>query len=520
MSIQLDARLRQKADTETNWLANPLLLLSGEMAIVVDGTGAPINFKMGAQTSNKAFVDLPYLIDYASTVVVASIADGGTLPAPASSGKIMILPAGTYHQPVGGGADLVLAANTFNVIFWSVPSWVVVISIVVSVDLSSYSLKAPVDALALTVNGGDLVVSTPTDALSTYTTNYTSTSTTFFNNKPFIRGGALKQIKIWCTTAGNVSVRIGHKTGSSVTVYNTAITLVCALGLNTFNVGTDFAALNVTAGDVGGGYMSTAGKIGNKVLASGAFAFVGSLSSANSPQTVTSSNTEWGIEFTVTDPGLTPQVSILNTIVGDGTTLIKTPDLTLIADSTANIFSTGIIVDPGLISSSGGASATAGWKYARFLFTAASHTIIYISGIAARPSLPTAIYWRFIDASSGLLTFGSFTSNTAFSVPVPATAVEFDIDIQAPGDSSAVYANAVVSWSGLVQKIKGNALVGSSAGGGSFDQSLNTTNSVTFAGVTTAALSVLGLPTTSAGAAIGGMWIDTANGNVLKVRTV
>jgi hypothetical protein len=63
----INARVKQKVDTEENWLLNPLILLEGEQGFVWDGENDPVNFKIGDGT--KTFAQLPYFIAYYSDVV-------------------------------------------------------------------------------------------------------------------------------------------------------------------------------------------------------------------------------------------------------------------------------------------------------------------------------------------------------------------------------------------------------------------------------------------------------------------
>jgi hypothetical protein len=120
MAEIIDARVRQKTDTLANWLANPLIILEGEQAFVVDNIGTPVNFKIGDGT--KAFADLPYWIEYAANLVINTVAPGGTLSAPAQAGKITFLQPGTYNQPTGGGT-LTVPANTIGIAFWNGTTW-------------------------------------------------------------------------------------------------------------------------------------------------------------------------------------------------------------------------------------------------------------------------------------------------------------------------------------------------------------------------------------------------------------
>lgn len=61
----LYARVKQKKATEAVWLANPLILLDGEVAYVVDPTDPAVvtNYKIGV--GDKTFAQLPYVIHYA-----------------------------------------------------------------------------------------------------------------------------------------------------------------------------------------------------------------------------------------------------------------------------------------------------------------------------------------------------------------------------------------------------------------------------------------------------------------------
>lgn len=139
MSEILDARVRQKTDTEAAWLANPLVLLDGEQAFVLAPDGvSPMNFKIGNGT--QVFSALPYWINYAAGLVVPTVAPGGTLPNPGTTGRVIILAAGTFTQP--GGGTITTAANAFNVYFWNGTSWGLAVSIPITVDLSGYATTA------------------------------------------------------------------------------------------------------------------------------------------------------------------------------------------------------------------------------------------------------------------------------------------------------------------------------------------------------------------------------------------
>lgn len=139
MAEILQARVEQKTATEAAWLANSTILLSGEQAFVLAPDGlSPMNFKIGDGT--KAFSALPYWINYAAGLVVPTVAPGGTLPNPGTTGRVIILAAGTFTQP--GGGTITAAVNAFNVYFWNGTSWGLAVSIPITVDLSGYATTA------------------------------------------------------------------------------------------------------------------------------------------------------------------------------------------------------------------------------------------------------------------------------------------------------------------------------------------------------------------------------------------
>lgn len=65
MSVTVEARVKQKKDTEANWLVNPLIILDGEQAFVVDEDGLIFDYKIGDGT--RVFADLPYASAITST---------------------------------------------------------------------------------------------------------------------------------------------------------------------------------------------------------------------------------------------------------------------------------------------------------------------------------------------------------------------------------------------------------------------------------------------------------------------
>lgn len=236
MAEILQARVEQKIDTEANWLANPLVLLSGECAFVLSSDGThPVNFKIGDGT--KTFSQLPYWIDYAANVVVPTVAPGGTLPAP-TAGKLIILAAGTYTQP--GGGTITAPADAFNVYFFDGTVWSLVVSIPVVADLSNYYTKAQSLQL-LYDNIGSAVTSitvleTITKSAATYRYTGVSASGWGFNigtpqgfNKATcnIRGKAANSSNIT-----SVIARIVDESDGSVLATSSPLTVSIAPGAN------------------------------------------------------------------------------------------------------------------------------------------------------------------------------------------------------------------------------------------------------------------------------------------------
>jgi hypothetical protein len=441
-------------------------------------------------------------------------------PSPTVSGIYTPSVSGTYTNWSGLAADLTVGAVKFIVNPDSS-----ITKVEYPIPLSSYATKTVVDPVVSAVNGGDTILSPSGDMHTSaggYVSIWASPARTFWNNNPFPKGGNLKEIRIWCVTAGAVSIRMAHVSSTSLTVYNQAITLICVLGYNSFVVNTHFTPLAITAGDFGGLYQSSAGKVGYKTKTAGAYFVDGSISSTSGTVTAGATNLEFGIEFVISDAGLIAKTDNLNTIVlnsdpSNVTSFLKTASLTMVADAANNVFTSGTIVTPALVKNDGTLATTAGWATWEALFSAGAHSVIYVSGINARPGNPSALYWRFVDSGGVVLSFGSYTAGTAFNLAVPALAVKFTIDIMAAGDSTAVYANAVISYVGIITKIAGNSIAGTGGGGTAYDQDLYKHSSVEFAGITTPALNIIGLPTTRSGASIGGAYIDLTS-EALKVR--
>jgi hypothetical protein len=485
---------------------------------ILPGLNAILNQKLDL-SQTKAVVDLSITAAFAGVVN----GDKGSIdlssPSPTEAGIYTPAVGGTYTNWNNLVADLTAGAVKFIVNPDSS-----ITKVVYPLLLSSYAIKSVVDPVVLTVNGGDATLSPSADMHTSaggYTSAWLTPARTFWNSNPFPKSGNLKKIRIWCVGEGNISIRLSHVVASNLAVYNPAITLSCSLGYNEFSVNTHFAPLAITAGDVGGPYQSSAGKVGYKAKTAGAYYAPGSIGTG-ATVAASSIDVEFGIEFVISDTGLVAKTDNLNNIVLNGdpsnvTSFLKTASLTMVADAANNVFSSGTILTPALVKNDGTLGTTAGWATWEAVFLAGAHPVIYVSGINARPSNPSALYWRFVDSGGAVLSFGSYTAGTAFNLAAPALAVKFTIDIMAADDSTAVYANAVISYVGIITKIAGNSIAGTGGGGTAYDQDLYKHSSVEFAGITTPALNILGLPTTRSAASIGGAYIDLTS-EALKVR--
>lgn len=106
----IEARVRQKTDTFANWMANPLILLGGEIALVITDTGAIINWRVGDGT--KRFSDLPDYIKYDQSAFVR-VTD-------------TVKPVGAYTV-VGEGtySGTVIPEGMLAVLYWNGTTWLV-----------------------------------------------------------------------------------------------------------------------------------------------------------------------------------------------------------------------------------------------------------------------------------------------------------------------------------------------------------------------------------------------------------
>lgn len=115
----IQARVWTKVDTLENWNNNPLLLGPGEVALVTNPSGIPMNMKWGDKTTRKRFSDLPFAIAYDQGQFVA--VSGTTLPASDGNVHYSLVGEGTYTR--AGQSDVVVPVGKMGVIVDDGTTW-------------------------------------------------------------------------------------------------------------------------------------------------------------------------------------------------------------------------------------------------------------------------------------------------------------------------------------------------------------------------------------------------------------
>ncbi len=196
-----------------------------------------------------------------------------------------------------------------------------------------------------------------------------------------------------------------------------------------------------------------------------------------------------------------------------------------------NLFNPALLKQDSLIRTSDQAIIyVAGWQMSGFMaVTAGQDYTLYGLNISSSSTYT----WR--DASNAVIGTPGTGVNTwltgdTITITAPAGAVTIAFNIKRPADPTSVYDNlmfiegdSAVPYSAYGTTI--NACPGyGGAGGVAYDQSLNTTDNVEFAGITTGGLK-MNLPTGNgtepAGLSIGDMWIDwngSTTSGTLKVK--
>lgn len=94
MAKIIEARVRQKKDTLENWNNNPLVLLNGEQAFVLNANGREVNYKIG--DGSRTFAELEFMIRYDQAAFVR--VSSSDLPASDGGVHYSIVNPGVYNQ--------------------------------------------------------------------------------------------------------------------------------------------------------------------------------------------------------------------------------------------------------------------------------------------------------------------------------------------------------------------------------------------------------------------------------------
>lgn len=117
MAKIIEARVRQKKDTLENWNNNPLVLLNGEQAFVVNAAGREINYKIG--DGSRRFSDLEFMIRYDQAAFVS--VSSSDLPEPDGMAHYSIVSPGNYSQ--GGAPNISVPEGYIGLISNDGTSW-------------------------------------------------------------------------------------------------------------------------------------------------------------------------------------------------------------------------------------------------------------------------------------------------------------------------------------------------------------------------------------------------------------
>jgi len=224
------------------------------------------------------------------------------------------------------------------------------------------------------------------------------------------------------------------------------------------------------------------------------------------------------------------ELAILNY---DGSAWVKqTVDMTVgaltssdIEWNSLNLFNpTGDLIAGELINSTGGIQSVTGWSMNKLDVSG----MIGDSVTWGNFNTTSGVYYAFYDASNTLISFDGWNPNPALTktVTIPSGAKWLYIDIQRPEDTTSVWSNGIINkgtsllnpyqpYNPIITKIDGKTIAGT--GGTSYDQSLNTTDNVSFNSVSANEMEISGtiktgtLASPPAGLISGEFWLDTTD---------
>lgn len=343
--------------------------------------------------------------------------------------------------------------------------------------------------------------------LTTFSTNG-SGSQIRVNNIPVQNGGLISSLTANVNTAGSGALMIFEKDGTNFILKGYAPITFESTGIQTINV--ESFELEVVENDYIGIYTSPM-KVKTRTLTSGAYSISYPLTLGEG--TGTSTNLEYAYTVDVIIPGL---VTGINESVEQSKNQIS--DISHIVQSTNLIDKHKLVLDEIYINENGSVTSSSG-RGRTDKIPCLPNTEYTLNG--GDDNYSNLIYW---DAFGMYDSYEILGSGIDSQFTTPATA--HYIGINFANNNASTYVDTLQLNEGgevlpyeeyyMKRMIKEEALP--SGGGEDYDQSLNTTDSVEFDSIRTNGLE-LDLPTSPTGLSPGRIWIDTANGNVLKIVT-
>ena len=113
----INARVRQKTATLSQWLDKDPVILDGEQAFIIRDDGTPLNFRIG--DGSKKFSELPDWVAYEQGTYAP--VSGSALPTLGAEIRYTWVGPGTYTQ--SGGPDIVVPSGYMGVLSWDGSVW-------------------------------------------------------------------------------------------------------------------------------------------------------------------------------------------------------------------------------------------------------------------------------------------------------------------------------------------------------------------------------------------------------------
>ncbi|MEI2296406.1 hypothetical protein [Sphingobacterium sp. ML3W] len=494
-----------KVDSEANWNANDLILGPGEPAWVVNTLDQGVNVKVG--NGEKKFSELPYFIEYDQAAYVNIT--GTALPS-ASGVGYSIVPEGTYTR--AGQSNVVVPTGQLGILYkdgttWSLGSSVALPQATADGNIALGETKAPngdktykaIQPLDKAINGGE-----SNFGLSAAIETYTITDTNEYVDVNILNGslysGAIEKINVRASKIGQIRVNLFQDetpTGASLkTLRNMVeVTLDCTtVGVNTFVDGTHFNNITTKQGWLPGARLIAGGALPYRIIRTGAACRYPSTSVpvVGATANMAVHDIEFAIEFVVKHDGMEPRLYDAETNISSLQTevveKISEDDFTF--TESVNIANPANKIAGSYIDSAGNIQTGSGWEMIKI---DTSKFDVGQEITFGNITISTG-HCAWYNGTTKILYGGSYnTGNLPKTVLKPANGNILYITIMRSNISNpSVMVNKGATLlpyqpfqEEKIDKIKGYPLAGSSgSGGNTFDQSLNTTDSVRFAFIT------------------------------------